>query len=192
MQQLVEREKFSLDILIAAQFPQPLNTYKPYLESASELVKDPRWARVTPRMMLNHTSGLHNSAMLEPDRKLKLHLKPGLRYSYSGEGLNLLQFLIEQQKGRPLDQLMEDALFKPLGMTQTGMIYRKEFDANVADRFNANGEFTNKTRRFPARAGGNMASSADDLTKLATAMLSGKLVNMKSLLKPTVRIRSTT
>jgi CubicO group peptidase (beta-lactamase class C family) len=192
VQQLVEREKFSLDTPIAAQLAQPLNTYKPYLESASEIVKDPRWARVTPRMMLNHTSGLHNAAAYEPDKKLKLHFEPGLRYSYSGEGLNLLQFLIEQKKGQPLDQLMDAAIFKPLGMANTGMIYRKEFDANVADRFNDKGEFIAKTRRFPARAGGNMSSSVEDLARLATAMLSGNLVNLKPLLKPTVQIRSAT
>jgi CubicO group peptidase (beta-lactamase class C family) len=190
VQKLVEKENFPLDTPIYKLLPNSLETYPNYKETATDIVKDPRWPRVTPRMLLNHTSSLINFAFLEPTKKMQLHSEPGTVYRYSGEGFNLLQFVIEQQKGRPLDQLMEDALFKPLGMTQTGMIYRKDFDPNVADRFNEQGEFISKTRRFPARAGGNMSTSVNDLAKLATALLSGKLVKTKELLKPTIRIVS--
>jgi Beta-lactamase len=55
---------------------------------------------------------------------MHLHFKPGTQYRYSGEGINLVQFLIEQQNGRLLDQLMQEALFTPLDMTRTGIIYR--------------------------------------------------------------------
>lgn len=188
VQQLVEREKFSLDTPIAALLPQPLNTYKPYVESASLLIEDPRWARVTPRMMLNHTSGLHNFAFLEPDKKLRLHFEPGSKYSYSGEGLNLLQFLIEQQKGKPLDQLMDEAIFEPLGMKNTGMIFKKDFETDVADRFDDKGEFIAKTRRSPARAAGSMATTSEDLAKLAAFLLSKD----QKLFQPTIRITSAT
>jgi CubicO group peptidase (beta-lactamase class C family) len=190
VQHLVEKENFPLDTPIYKLLPNSLETYPNYKEIATDIVKDPRWPRVTPRMLLNHTSSLINFAFLEPSKKMQLHFEPGTRYSYSGEGFNLLQFVIEQQKGRPLDQLMQDALFKPLGMTQTGMIYRKDFDANVADRFNDQGAFISKTRRFPARAGGNMSTSVQDLSRLASALLSGKLVNTKALLKPTIQIVS--
>ena len=149
--QLVERGQFSLDTPVAQQLPRPLITYDAYRESATELVLDPAWPLVTPRMLLAHTSGLANFAFMEPDKKMHLHFKPGTQYRYSGEGINLVQFVIEQRQGRPLDQLMQDALFTPLGMTRTGMIYRTEFAADVADRYGADQQFISQTKRFPAQ-----------------------------------------
>ena len=49
-------------------------------------------------MLLSHTSGLANFAFIEPDKKMHLHFKPGTQSVYSGEGINLVQFVIEQQK----------------------------------------------------------------------------------------------
>jgi CubicO group peptidase (beta-lactamase class C family) len=61
-------------------------------------VKDPQWATVTPRMLFAHISGLANFATIEPDKKMRLHFKPGTQFLYSGEGINLVQFVIEEQK----------------------------------------------------------------------------------------------
>ena len=191
--QLVERGEFSLDTPIAKLLPQPLHTYEPYRETATELVRDPHWLKVTPRILLAHTSGLLNFAFLEPDKKMHLHFAPGVRYSYSGEGLNLVQFVIEKKKGQPLDQLMRAALFTPLGMQRTGIIYRAEFAENVADRYNAAEGFIAKTQRFPARAGGSMTSSAEDLARFASALFAGKVIKpatRKNMLRPIIQIRT--
>ena len=191
--QLVERGEFSLDTPIAKLLPQPLQTYEPYKETATELMRDPQWLKVTPRILLAHTSGLLNFAFLEPDKKMHLHFAPGTRYGYSGEGLNLVQFVIEQKKGQPLDQLMQAALFTPLGMKRTGIIYRTEFAENVADRYNASEDFIAQTRRFPARAGGSMTTSAEDLARFASALFAGKVVKIgtrKQMLKPFIHIRT--
>jgi CubicO group peptidase (beta-lactamase class C family) len=179
--QLVERREFDLDVPVALQLPQPLNEYEAYRESGSEILRDPQWATVTPRMLLAHTSGLLNFASIEPDRKLRLHSRPGARFNYSGEGINLVQFVIEQKKHKPLDQLMQEAFFTPLGMTRTGIIYRKEFEADVADRYDLNEQFRSQTRRFPARAAGSMTTSAEDLARFLSALFAGRL------LKPATR-----
>src|SRR3981189_3661850 len=68
--QLVERGEFSLDEPVVKQLPLPLNEYGPYKETASEIVKDPAWQTVTPRMLLAHTSSLANFAFMEPDKKM--------------------------------------------------------------------------------------------------------------------------
>jgi CubicO group peptidase (beta-lactamase class C family) len=191
--QLVERGEFSLDTPIVRQLPKPLDTYEPYRQSASELVGDPAWQTVTPRILLAHTSGLANFAFMEPDKKMRLQFKPGTRYRYSGDGLNVVQFIIEQQKGKPLDQLMQESLFTPLGMRSTGMIYRTEFAENVADRYDADERFRSQTKRFPARAAGSMMTSAEDLARFASALLTGKLVKpstRKAMLTPFVRMRT--
>ena len=191
--QLVERGEFSLDDPVARQLEKPLETYEPYRETATELVRDPAWPSVTPRMLLAHTSGLANLVMFEPDKKMRLAFKPGSKYRYSGDGLNLVQFVIEQQKGRPLDQLMQEALFTPLGMTRTGIIYRTEFAENVADRYDLNEQFRSQTKRFPARAAGSMTTSAEDLARFSIALLNDELLKpatRRAMLKPFVPIRT--
>lgn len=191
--QLVERGEFDLDRPIASQLTKPLNEYEPYRETASEIVKDPAWPTVTPRMLLSHTSGLANFAFLEPDKKMHLRFRPGTQFLYSGEGINLVQFVIEQQKHRPLDELMQEAIFTPLRMTRTGIIYRKEFEADVADRYDIHEQFRSQTRRFPARAAGSMTTSADDLARFAAALLDGKILRNSTraaMLHPVFRIRT--
>src|SRR5450755_331202 len=174
--QLVERGEFSLDEPVARQLQKPLNEYEPYRETASEIVRDPAWPAITPRMLLAHSSGLANFAFIEPDKKMHLHFRPGTQFRYSGEGINLVQFVIEQKKQKLLNELMQNAIFGPLGMTRTGIIYQKEFEADVADRYDYQEKFRSQTRRFPARAAGSMTTSADDLARFVTALFAGKII----------------
>ncbi len=191
--QLVERGEFDLDKPVAQQLDKPLDSYEPYKESASELVRDPRWASVTPRMLLSHSSGLANFAFIEPDKKMHLRFAPGTQFLYSGEGINLVQFVIEQKMKKPLDVLLQEAFFTPLGMTQTGLIYREEFAADVADRYDLNEKFRSQTKRFPARGAGSMTTSVEDLAKFTEALLNGKLLDKKTqeeMFRPVIAIRS--
>ncbi|MEP6537817.1 MAG: serine hydrolase domain-containing protein [Bryobacteraceae bacterium] len=191
--QLVERGEFDLDVPIARQLPRPLDTYDAYRDKASAIVQEPAWPAVTPRMLLAHTGGLHNFAFLETDKKMHLRFQPGTQFLYSGEGFNLVQFVIEEQKHRPLDRLMEEALFKPLAMTHTGIIYKKEFAANVADRYGEDERFLSHTQRFPARGAGSMTTSAEDLGRFASALFAGKILKpatRKKMLAPFIQLRS--
>lgn len=191
--QLVERGEFNLDTPVASQLAQPLDAYPAYKETGTELVKDPAWPTITPRMLMAHTSGLLNFAFLEPDKKMHLHFTPGTQYGYSGEGINLVQFVIEQQKHIALDTLMQRALFTPLGMTHTGIIYRTEFAANVADRYNESEGFISQTRRYPARGAGSMTTSAEDLARFLTALFANEIISAKTraaMLKPFIRINT--
>ncbi|WP_263358911.1 serine hydrolase domain-containing protein [Acidicapsa ligni] len=174
--QLVERGEFNLDLPISQQLPQPLDTYEPYKFKASAIVHDPLWLTVTPRMLLSHTSGLANFADLEADKKMRLRFKPGSQFLYSGEGINLVQFVLEQRAQKPLDQILQEAFFTPLGMARTGLIYRTEFADDVADRYDLNEKFRSKTQRFPARAAGSMTTSAEDLARFVSALFAGKIL----------------
>jgi CubicO group peptidase (beta-lactamase class C family) len=191
--QLVERGEFDLDKPIVQQLPLPLENYEAYREKASELVKDPMWPLVTPRMLLSHTSGLTNFAAIEPDKKMHLHFRPGTQFLYSGEGINLVQFVIEEQKKKPLEVLMQEAIFGPLNMTRTGLIFRQDFEANVADRYDLNEKFRSETKRFPARGAGSMTTSAEDMSKFVEGLFAGKIIKkstQKKMLKPVFRIKS--
>jgi CubicO group peptidase (beta-lactamase class C family) len=191
--QLVERGEFQLDVPVVKLLPKPLDSYETYKETATEIVKDPAWVTVTPRMLLSHSSGLQNFASIEPDKKMHLHFKPGTQFLYSGEGINLVQFVIEQKKGKPLDELLQEAFFTPLKMTQTGIIYRTEFAADVADRYDLDEKFRSQTKRFPARAAGSMTTSAEDLARFVAALFDGTLLQSTTraeMFKPVLQIRS--
>ena len=190
---LAERGAFDLDKPVAQQLPQSLDTYEPYRTKANILVKDPRWPLVTPRMLLSHSSGLRNFTSMEPDNKLHLHFTPGSQFMYSGDGINLVQFLIEQQLHKPIDVLLQDAFFTPLNMQRTGLIYRAGFSPDVADRFDLNEKFIAQTRRGPARAAGSMTTSADDLARLLTALFANQILKpptFQAMLSPVLPIHS--
>ena len=99
--QLVDRRKLTLDTPVKHYLDRPLPEYGPdpvfpdKYGPYKDLVDDPRWERITPRMCLTHSTGFANFWFIEPDKKLHIHFEPGTRYAYSGEGLILLQFVIE-------------------------------------------------------------------------------------------------
>ncbi len=191
--QLVERGELALDVPVERLLARPLDTYEPYREKASEMVRDARWKQITPRMLLSHTSGLKNFAFVEPDKKMHLHGKPGRAYSYSGEGLNLLQFVIEQKKQRPLEDLMREAVFEAAGMARTSMVHRRDLEENVADRFGGEGQFLAQTRRAPARAAWSLVTTAEDLARFAGALFGGRLIGdaaRAEMLRVQVKIRT--
>lgn len=172
--QLAQQGLLPLDTPIAQLLPRPLHEYAAYRDSAAELVSDPRYKAITPRMLLAHTSGLANFAAYEPDKKMHLHFDPGTRFAYSGEGINLLQLVVEQRMNQPLQQQMETAFFTPLRMTATSLVWNPAFASNVADRYDADGKFISHTRRDNARAAGSMTTSAQDLANFAAALLASE------------------
>lgn len=189
---LAERGVIDLDKPFASQLRQPLNQYDAYKEEASLIVNDPNWSTITPRMLMSHTSGLGNFAYMEPDKKMRLRFKPGTGFRYSGQGFNLVQLLIEEKMGRPITDLMEEALFQPFGMLRTSMSHKEKFLGNIADRFDANEKFIAQTRRN-ARAAGSMTSTATDLATFVIAFANGRVVPPKvvdSMLKPVIKITS--
>lgn len=191
--QLVEQGKLGLDAPIASLLSKPLDEYEPYKATAHDLVRDPRWQQVTPRMLLSHTSGLANFASLEADKKMHLHSAPGSEFRYSGDGLNILQFAIEERQGKPLDVLMNEAIFRPLGMAHTGLVWREEWKDNAADRFDAKEAFLSQTRRSQARGAGSMTTSAQDIALFTNALLSGHLLSsasMREMFTPQVQIHT--
>ena len=127
--QLVDEGRLELDRPIAEYLDRPLpeypneDRYGPWADLADE----PRWRQLTARHLLTHSAGFANFSFLEPDGKLRMHFDPGTRYAYSGEGLILLQFVIEKGLGLDVGEEIKRRVFDPLGMANTGMMWRAEF-----------------------------------------------------------------
>lgn len=167
---LVDDGKLNLDTPIKAYLPKPLPAYPRYVDLAS----DPRWEKVTPRMLLTHTSGLADQRFYDPENKLRFDLDPGTRYAYSGEGINLMQFVIDEGLGLKVGDEMNRRLFVPLGMTRSSMIWRDDFADNLADGYHADGKFEEHDGRGSVKAAGSLDTSIHDLAQVTAAMVSGR------------------
>jgi CubicO group peptidase (beta-lactamase class C family) len=77
---------------------------------------DPRVNSITARMVLTHTSGFPN---WRQNGELVLLFNPGEKFGYSGEGIGLLQQVVEQITGSSLEELARVQTFEPLGMTSS-------------------------------------------------------------------------
>jgi len=174
--QLVDDGIVDLDRPIAAYLDRPLPEYPADKRYAPwpDLKDDPRWQQITPRMLLSHRSGFSNFAFLEPEGKLRLHFDPGTRYAYSGEGLILLQFVLEQGVGLDVGREMQRRVFDRLGMTRTSMTWRADFAGNLADGWTQDGSTEPHDERSRVRAAGSMDTTITDIARLAAALVSGE------------------
>jgi len=176
--QLAEEGKIDLDRSIADYLPQPLPSFgdaqiaRAYARW-SDLAGDERWRKLTPRILLNHASGFSNFGFLEPDGKLRFHFEPGARYAYSGDGLILLQFVLEKGLGLDLGDEMQRRVFDRFGMTRTSMMWRADFAANLADGWKEDGAVEPHDERSRVRAAGSMDTTIADMARFAAAYVSG-------------------
>lgn len=173
---LVDQKKLDLDRQIASYLDKPLPEYptEPKYAAWSDLANDDRWKKITPRMALTHSTGLANFAFVEPDNKLHIHFEPGSRYAYSGDGILLLQFAIEKGLRLDVNELTQDLIFKPLGMTRTSLIWRDDFKGNLADGWTEDGNIEEHDERSKVRAAGSMDTTIEDFSKFAAAVITGK------------------
>jgi CubicO group peptidase (beta-lactamase class C family) len=182
--QLVDQGKLNLDTPIKNDLDKPLPSYGPdpvfpdKYGPYKDLADDLRWERITPRMCLTHSTGFSNFWFLEPDRKLHIDFDPGTHFSYSGEGLILLQFVIEhgrQAQGLGLDVGdLTKTNFDRLGMTRTSLIWHSNGqDPNVADGWNDQGQPQPHEKRSKVRVAGSMNTTISDLSKFTAALVNG-------------------
>ena len=95
-----------------------------------------RSKEITLLDLINHVSGYHDYYPLDyvdremakattPDAIMKeyatvpLDFDPGTRWSYSNTGYTILGRVLERVSGKPLGTLLEERIFRPLGMRQT-------------------------------------------------------------------------
>jgi CubicO group peptidase (beta-lactamase class C family) len=181
--QLVDQGKLKLDTPIKDDLDQPLTSYGPdpvfpdKYGPYRDLADDLRWEKITPRMCLTHSTGFSNFWFIEPDQKLHIHSEPGTRFSYSGEGFILLQFVIEHgRKAQGLGLDVGDltkADSERLGMTRTSLVWRNGIDTNVADGWNDQGQPQPHDKRSKVRVAGSMNTTISDMSKFVAALVRG-------------------
>jgi CubicO group peptidase (beta-lactamase class C family) len=94
---------------------------------------------VTARHVLSHSTGFPN--WRQRPEPLIPAFAPGERFGYSGEGFYLLQRVVERVTGLPVERVLHEQVFGPLGMTRTGTLWRPSFGDAVAAGAQPNGAF---------------------------------------------------
>jgi len=167
--QLVDEKKLDLDRPIGAYLPRRLPEYPRY----RELAGDVRWQKLTMRMLLDHSTGFANFRWLDDGRKLRFHREPGERYGYSGEGILLAQFVIEEGLKLDVGPEMQRRIFERFGMKRSSMQWRKDFAVNYAEGYTLEGELQPHDRRDNVNAAGSMDTTVDDWSRFLAAVARG-------------------
>jgi CubicO group peptidase (beta-lactamase class C family) len=187
--QLVDENLLSLDATLPALLKKPLPDYPAF----ADLKDDPRWQQLTPRMLLSHTSGLLNWRFINDNRKLDFKYPPGSRYVYSGEGLQILQIVVEERTGTPLQILMRQRVFERFGMRDTSMVWRDDFAGRETTHYGRDGTVIAHKRRSGARAAGSMDTTLNDYASFMAGVLRGDGLSAKAraeMLSPQLAIVS--
>lgn len=173
---LVEDGKLNLD--------RPLAEYLRY----ADIKNDERINSITARMVLTHTGGFPN--WRPKNESLKIHFRPGERFSYSGEGFLYLQKVVEHISGLSLEEYTQKNVFIPLGMTHSSFIWSN--DSKKAAGHKADGSPIENQREVPQNAAFTMHTNPLDYAKFVIAILKEVGLNSKTInemLRPQIKVQ---
>ncbi|MDX2049240.1 MAG: serine hydrolase domain-containing protein, partial [Chitinophagaceae bacterium] len=193
---LVEEKVISLDVPLQHYLPKPVYEYgkgTSWNQDYTSLKEEKLYEKITARHCLSHSSGFANWRWDEPDEKLHVHFEPGAQYSYSGEGLCYLQFVIEKVTGKLLNELMQEKLFGPLGMKHSSYTWQSAFEENYCFGHDKTGKIYPKDKDNAPRSASTLETTPDDYSKFVSAVLQKKILKpatYDTLFKQQLRLRS--
>ncbi|CAN5732746.1 hypothetical protein BH20ACI3_BH20ACI3_22870 [soil metagenome] len=159
------------------------------------------WQPITIKHLLTHTAGVPNytsfpdfarttvqptttAEMVARLKKEPVEFAPGEKFSYSNSGYFLLGAIIEKASGTPYAGFLQENIFIPLGMKQTGYDDPLRIIKNRAAGYQRQGgEVINASymdMTVPYAAGA-LYSTTGDLLRWDQALYTEKLVSQKAL-----------
>ncbi len=159
------------------------------------------WAKVTLRHLLSHRSGIGDYTSLPnffeklaaedrtPEqiiamtRDAPMEFEPGTKFAYNNSGYIVLGYVIEKVSGQSYADYVEQHIFKPLGLKDTGYeVSTAVLPRRVAGYGFADGKWTNATYLSMSLpyAAGSLYSTVDDLLAWEKAFFGDKVVSAAS------------
>lgn len=178
---------------------------KKYLPDAPD-----SWDKITIFHLLTHTSGIPNFTSFAEYPKLRpfpltpeklvavfrdkpLDFPPGEKMQYSNSGYALLGYLIEKISGVSYEKFVQDNIFTPLKMNDSGYDSSSTVIAHRAAGYSSgpnglvNAGFVNMTVPYSA---GALYSTTEDLLRWQQGLFGGKLLSAASLRKMTTPFKN--
>ena len=185
--QLAEQGKIDLQA--------PITTYLPdYPKANGDMI--------TTHHLLTHTSGIPNytsfpgffandsrdpytpTEFVKTFSEMDLDFTPGEKFSYSNSAYFLLGVLIEKISGKSYEQMLQDNIFTPLNMKDSGFDHHDTILKNRATGYEKNGvEFVNSKyldMSIPYAAG-SLYSTVEDLYVWDQALYTNTLLSKASM-----------
>jgi CubicO group peptidase (beta-lactamase class C family) len=157
----------------------------------------PKGHEVTLRLLLNHSSGIHNftakpgfqdnvtnaitlDSLITSFKNDPYEFAPGDKFRYCNSGYVLLGFIIQKVSGQPYDAFLRKTFFEPLGMTNTGVYPSGTPLANEAFGYSYENGTVRRSVNWDMSnvpAAGNLYSTARDLFLWNEAVFAGKVLS---------------
>jgi len=192
--QLSKRRKLSLDDTLAKWVPE---------------YPHPEASKITLRQLLTHSAGIgdwdgrqvsgpRSGAELAATMTQPLTSDPGSRFNYSNAGFVLLQAVVEKATGQSFADALGELVFKPAGMTRTGLWPVTAIVANRAtgylrpsdDPLGLGPRYSNQQfLGYDGNGSGGGYSTAADLLAFNRAIATGRLLGpalTKEMLTPRI------
>ena len=165
------------------------------------------WKNITVRNLLTHTSGIHDYETESLKKKgaafinlrndyteeelfkkfsgLPLDFPPGSKWNYSNSGYVILGILIHKVTGQFYGDVLQERIFRPLGMSYTRIISEADVIRNRAAGYRlVNGEIKNQEWVSPTlntTADGALYTNIVDMARWDAALYTEKLLKKRSL-----------
>lgn len=159
------------------------------------------WQPITIHHLLSHTSGLakHDKAgdylktammpmtvtqLIDSFKNKPADFKPGEKFDYNNNGYILLGYVIEKVSGQTYEAFLNENIFAPLKMADTGYDNHDPIIKNRAAGYRAedgkllNAWFIDQSQQFSA---GALYSTTGDLLRLDQALYDGKFLSPKTI-----------
>ena len=168
------------------------------------------WDKMTIFNLLTHTSGIPSftgfadygstKAIATTPEKLvarfrdrPLEFQPGEKYNYSNSGYVLLGYLIEKVSQQNYSQFVQENIFNPLGMKDSGydsnsaIILHRASGYTPSDQGVENSGYIDMSIPFSA---GALYSTTEDLLRWEQGLMGGRVLSPASLQKMTTPFKS--
>ena len=163
------------------------------------------WDKITIFHVLTHTSGIpsltsfpdfeaHEAQAMTPEKLVEwfrdkpLEFEPGTKWNYSNSGYILLGYLIEKISGQSYSEFVQQNIFTPLVMKDSGYDSNSAIIAHRAAGYTpgksgaVNAGFVDMSIPFSA---GALYSTTEDLLRWEQGLFGGKVLRPESLAKMT-------
>ncbi len=163
---------------------------------------------VTVRRLLSHTAGLTDglgysgfetgqvqsleqslSSASDADEgvsgSVRVGIKPGSKFIYSGGGYTLLQLLVEEVSDKSFAFYMKESIFEPLGMIHSTYVWNDSSAYSLAEFYNSDSTRSSHLR-YASLAATSLYTSLSDLELFFQTHLEGKGMEPigRNLVKP--------